>query len=304
MDQIQLPRRPARRFLGDIASLAASMQEYGLQQPISVRTDGDKYVLTSGLRRYSAAQMLGWKTISAFVRSVTADEAYLVDLVENLQREDLSPEEEADALGELVRTRGWTLEQVAEAVKRSPGYVSKRVRLFEDPELRDAVVNHGLPVSSAELLLAAPSERKDALIGRAVAEHWDQMRVRDELQAMSSRSVQPKDPPADDADTPPSGTVQRATQATTFSAERPRGLTRMIREFYRTIMAIRAQDLTAADRAALRSVFKALAMLARTPTTPREPVFPPLPAVRGSGPRRSRTPKRTTAPRPAASKKP
>src|ERR1700737_76667 len=90
LDQIRCPRRPARRVLGDIASLAASMQDYGLQQPVSVRIDGVKFVLTSGLRRFSAARMLRWTSIPAFVRSVNADDAYLVDLVENLQRQDLS----------------------------------------------------------------------------------------------------------------------------------------------------------------------------------------------------------------------
>ncbi len=190
LDAIELPSQPVRRFLGDIANLAASMQDYGLQQPISVRADGDKYMLTSGLRRLTAARMLRWTSITAFVRSVSADDAYVIDLVENLQREDLSAEEEADALVELVRTRGWTLEQVAEAVKRSPGYISKRVRLFEDPDLRDAVLNRGLPVSTAELLLGVAATHRSALVERAIAERWDQMRVRDELQSAEAALAQ------------------------------------------------------------------------------------------------------------------
>src|SRR4051812_11052203 len=88
-DLIDVPPRPARRALGDIASLADSMQDYGLQQPIAVRASGKRYVLTSGLRRLAAARLLQWETIPAFVRTVDADQAYLLDLVENLQREDL-----------------------------------------------------------------------------------------------------------------------------------------------------------------------------------------------------------------------
>src|SRR5262249_15039981 len=133
VDRIDVPGRPARRLLGDIAALAESMHDYGLQQPISVRAVGERFALTSGMRRLAAANMLHWTTISAFVRSVNADDAYLLDLIENLQREDLSPEEEADAFGELIRTRGWTVQQVADSVKRSVGYVSKRVRVFDDP---------------------------------------------------------------------------------------------------------------------------------------------------------------------------
>src|SRR5438309_11545726 len=80
IDEIDLPRQPARRFLGDIATLAESMQDYGLQQPISVRAQGKRFVLTSGMRRLAAAKILKWATISAFVRSVSADDAYVIDL--------------------------------------------------------------------------------------------------------------------------------------------------------------------------------------------------------------------------------
>jgi len=288
LDAIELPSQPVRRFLGDIANLAASMQDYGLQQPISVRADGDKYMLTSGLRRLTAARMLRWTSITAFVRSVSADDAYVIDLVENLQREDLSAEEEADALVELVRTRGWTLEQVAEAVKRSPGYISKRVRLFEDPDLRDAVLNRGLPVSTAELLLGVAATHRSALVERAIAERWDQMRVRDELQSAEAALAQLNQPRE-----LPSG-VQRAqrSESTRADAEwpgsRPPGFTRTIREFYRTILTIRSEDLTSADRSAMRTLFKALVMLARTQTSPTPPVFPPLPTSGDSGRKRTR----------------
>src|SRR3984893_18727647 len=163
VDRIDLPPRPARRFLGDSAALAESMQDYGLQQPISVRAEGERFVLTSGLRRLSAARMLQWTTIPAFVRTVTADHAYLLDLIENLQREALSPDEEEDVLGELIRTRGWTMQQVAHSVKRSVAYVSKRVRVFEDPRLREAIAIQGLPVSTAEELLASDLESRSDL---------------------------------------------------------------------------------------------------------------------------------------------
>src|SRR5262249_43269030 len=146
---------PARRSLGDIAPLAESMRDYGLQQPVSLRRQGRRFILTSGMRRLAAAKTLGWTSISAFVRSVSADDAYVLDLIENLQREDLSPEDEADAFRELLRTRGWTLQQLANAVKRSVAYLSKRVRVFDDPVLRQAIASRGLPISTAEELLAA-----------------------------------------------------------------------------------------------------------------------------------------------------
>jgi ParB family transcriptional regulator, chromosome partitioning protein len=279
VDLIDLPANPARRSLGDIAALAESMQEYGLQQPISVRAEGDQFRLTSGLRRLTAARMLGWVSVAAFVRTLSADDAYLVDLVENLQREDLSPEEEADALGELVRTRGWTLQQVADALKRSVAYVSKRVRVFEDPLLREAVTQQNLPISTAEELLGADAAQRPSLLQRALAERWDQGQARD--------AVRPNE-----LDLAPSLHVSRArsmrprgTSATLPRTEgqsrptRPRGFTRVVHEFHSVIKTIRPENLTTADRSALRSLFRDLVMLGRASTAPTPRVFPELPTT-------------------------
>jgi ParB/RepB/Spo0J family partition protein len=290
VDRIDVPGRPARRLLGDIAALAESMQDYGLQQPISVRAVGDRYALTSGMRRLAAANMLRWTTISAFVRSVNADDAYLLDLIENLQREDLSPEEEADAFGELLRTRGWTVHQLADSVKRSVGYVSKRVRVFDDPLLREAIAERGLPVSTAEELLAAPPDLRRELVERALAERWDQVRAR---AAARPSTIEPgllTDTPGHTAPQRARARGSRGAPGGLAAAVHPRGLTQTIREFHRVILEIRADALTHADRAALRSLFRDLVLLARMPTTPQEPVFPALP--------------KSPAPRAAASRKP
>src|SRR6266567_2193063 len=90
------PRNPRRR-LGQLQELADSLREHGLLQPIVVRahpTSPDRYELVAGHRRLAAAQSLGWSNISAVVRSAESDEAYVLTLVENLQRQDLSPREE------------------------------------------------------------------------------------------------------------------------------------------------------------------------------------------------------------------
>ena len=287
VDAVDLPKNPARRFMGDIAALAESMQAYGLQQPISVRADGDRFSLTSGMRRLAAARMLGWQSIVAFVRTLSADDAYVIDLVENLQRQDLSAEEEADALGELVRTRGWTLQQVADALKRSVGYVSKRVRVFEDPRLREAVTQQNLPISTAEELLAVEPEQRRMLIARALTERWDQAQARDAVRPLELEL------PVQVAPSTASGDSSAQTPRAGSSVDvRPRGFTRAVREFHRLIITIRAQDLTTADRAALRSLFRDLVLLGRAPTAPRQPVFPALPKAPAPGrlqPARSRS---------------
>jgi ParB-like chromosome segregation protein Spo0J len=241
------------------------------------------------LRRFTAARKLGWTSIGAFVRSVNADDAYVVDLVENLQRVDLSAEEEADALVELVRTRGWTLDQVAAAVKRSPGYISKRVRLFEDMALREAVLQRGLAVSTAELLLGVAASQRSPLIDRAIAEQWDQMRVRDELQSAQSPVPGPKPARRPPSGAQPTRVVQARGAAEAQPGSRPPGFTRKVREFYRTMLTIRSEDLTPADRSAMRALFKALVMLARAQTTATPPVFPPFPKARTTGGQQTRS---------------
>jgi len=268
IDKILVSKAPVRRLLGDIGALAESMHDYGLQQPVSVRAQGDLFVLTSGLRRLTAARELRWPTIPAFVRNVSADDAYIIDLIENLQREDLSPEEEADAFRELLRSRGWTVQQVGDAVKRSVAYVSKRVRVFEEPQLREAVAR-GMPVSTAEELLRADPARRPSLIERALAEHWDQVRARAMIGPIAKQTNK-----AELGSRRP-GADARPRKAETSAS----GFVRAVREFHRLIRDIQAEELSIAEQAALRSLFRDLVMLARAPSSPRARVFPALPST-------------------------
>jgi ParB family chromosome partitioning protein len=171
-------RNPRRSFDG-IAELAASIAEHGLLQPVVVRRCGrDGYELIAGHRRLEAVKTLGWSEISAVVRDETEEQAYILTLVENLQRDDLTPNEEAAALEVLVRERGWSTRQVGEAIKRSPMYVSRRLRVFEDPVLAPRVLRHELSVSTAEELLRAEPEQRTELARQAVDERWERPQVR------------------------------------------------------------------------------------------------------------------------------
>src|SRR6266508_6272487 len=154
------PRNP-RRTIDHVDELAESIAAYGLLQPIVVRENGDgRFEVVAGHRRLAAVQSLGWSVIPAIVRSADDGDAYLLALIENLQRDDLSPREEAEALEVLVRERGMSTRQVAEAVKRSASYVSRRLRVFEDPVLAPLVLQDALTVSVAEELLPLPGARK------------------------------------------------------------------------------------------------------------------------------------------------
>lgn len=177
------PNNPRRVFDG-IAELAASMQEHGLLQPVVVRRIGsDGYELIAGHRRLEAARTLGWSEIAAAVRDDSGEQAYILTLVENLQREDLSPQEEASALEVLVRERGWSTRQVGEAIKKSPMYVSRRLRVFDDPVLREPVLSKQIAVSTAEELLRAPEAVRPQLASAAAAEQWTPAAARRQVAA-------------------------------------------------------------------------------------------------------------------------
>jgi ParB family chromosome partitioning protein len=169
------PRNPRHDPLEDVDELAASIAEHDLLQPVVVRRRGRSgYEMIGGHRRLEAAKTLGWTEIPAVVRDKTTTDAqaYILTLVENLQRKDLKPKEEAAALEVLMRERGWTTRQVGDAIKRSHVYVSRRLRVFEDEALGDPVLTGQIAVSTAEELLRAEPAARSQLAARAIAEKW------------------------------------------------------------------------------------------------------------------------------------
>jgi ParB family transcriptional regulator, chromosome partitioning protein len=239
-----------RRSLGAVDELAASIEVHGLLQPVVVRQTGERFELIAGHRRVEALRRLGREVVPAIVRRADADEAYVLTLVENLQRTDLRPTEEAAALETLIRAHGWTTRQVAAAIKRSQAYVSKRLRVFEDPLLAPAVLANQLSVSAAEELLAVNENIRYELLDRAIAQGWDRQQVR---------------------------AATRGRLVTRARGTRPPGLTRRIHQFRVDVRDIHADLLTEGDRRELRQLFAELGVLARAPSTPRKRVFPPLP---------------------------
>jgi ParB family chromosome partitioning protein len=184
------PHNP-RRQMDNIDELAQSLRTHGLLQPIVVRRRGGGYELIVGHRRYEAAKLLGWTEIVASVRDETPKQAYVLALVENLQREDLSLKDVAAALEVLVREVGST-HKVAERIKKSAMYVSRRLRVFDDPVLAPLVLRNELPVSTAEeLLRESDSDSRRELAEQAVDEQWSQGDARRAVQASRNVTLQP-----------------------------------------------------------------------------------------------------------------
>ncbi len=138
------PDQPRRTFdEGALAELADSIRENGVITPITVRRRGEGYVIIAGERRWRAARMAGLSEIPAHVLDVDEPTAYALALIENLQREDLDPIEEAEGYRTLMDRFSMTQEQAAERVGRSRPAVANSLRLLNLPEALRAMVSGG-----------------------------------------------------------------------------------------------------------------------------------------------------------------
>jgi ParB family chromosome partitioning protein len=135
--------------------LAASIREHGVVQPVIVRPAGDGYELVAGERRLRAAKLAGLRAIPAVIREVSDAEALEIALIENLQREDLNPLEQAEAYRRLVEEFGLGQEEVSKQVGKSRPHVSNMLRLLQlGPEVQSLVRAGRLSMGHARALLA------------------------------------------------------------------------------------------------------------------------------------------------------
>jgi ParB family chromosome partitioning protein len=140
-----------------LAGLAASIREHGVIQPLIVTQVGDAYQLIAGERRWRAAQLAGLTVVPALVKESTPQQMLELALVENLQRADLNPLEEAGAYRQLMDEFGLTQEQVAERVGKSRAAVANTLRLLRLPdELKAALAAGRISEGHARALLALP----------------------------------------------------------------------------------------------------------------------------------------------------
>ena len=154
-----------------LAELAASIKSQGLMQPVLVRpVDRDRYELIAGERRWRAAQMAGLQEIPALVREVADESALAMSLIENIQRENLNPMEEAAGLQRLADEFRMTHEQVADAVGRSRSATTNLLRLLRLAKPVQAMVMEGvLEMGHARALLALEAARQIEAANRIVA---------------------------------------------------------------------------------------------------------------------------------------
>ena len=163
VSEIEPNRGQPRKNFDDetISALADSIKEHGILQPILVRPYGNGYQIVAGERRWRAARMLGMSEVPVQIKELSDLEAMQLALIENLQRENLNPVEEAKGYSELVESYGMTQEEVAKTVGRSRSSVANAMRLLALPEeIQEMLENGDISTGHGKALLAFDDEEK------------------------------------------------------------------------------------------------------------------------------------------------
>lgn len=232
LDQIlPNPRQPRRDFSdAELQELQASLETSGLLQPIAVRPRPDgRFELIAGERRFRAAGKLGWTTIPAFVREVTDEQLLSLALVENLQREDLNPIEEAEGYRQLIGEFGLAHQQVAQAVGKDRSTVTNALRLLALPEEVQRLVRDGsLTLGHARALLGLPSGTSlTHLADKVVSQRLSVREVERLVQEAKPSSKRTRDPEG---------------QQTVSDVPEVRRLTDRLRRFLQTDVAVQVDS--------------------------------------------------------------
>ena len=189
------PRQPRRDFDPvALEELAQSIRENGVITPITLRKTGDTYQIIAGERRWRASRLAGLTEIPAIVLDVDENTAYALALIENLQREDLNPMEEAEGYRRLTQELGLTQEQAAQRVGRSRPAVANALRLLTLPKSVETLLrDKQLSAGHARALL--PLEREEVMLNAAQTILEQQLSVRQTEMLVKQLQKEPKEKP-------------------------------------------------------------------------------------------------------------
>jgi ParB family chromosome partitioning protein len=205
-EQIALPELQIRHASDSetIEALKESIRTLGLLQPIVVRRKGDAYELVAGRQRLRAVIELGWETVPARVLELSDEDALVAQAVENVNRRDVSPLEEAEYFAELRERTGWSTAEIARRIGRPESYVRERLQLLSAPEeLLRAVADGAIPFRAARYLRQIDDPvtlstyiafARQGGINEDTARRWleDYRRQKELQQALESHEPQPQ----------------------------------------------------------------------------------------------------------------
>jgi len=194
------PDQPRMTFHEEtLQELAASIREHGVLQPILVRPAGDEFQIIAGERRWRASKIAGKETIPAIVERFDDATALEIALIENLQREDLSPLDEAIIYKKMTDELGYSIRNLAGKLGKDKGYVENRLRLATAPDdVREMVAARYDTLSAAyELMKIEDKRRRKALAKQVVAGKLTLIRLRDKVErSLHPELVEPRGAPA------------------------------------------------------------------------------------------------------------
>jgi ParB family chromosome partitioning protein len=170
--------------------LTASIKEHGVLQPVLVRpAEGGRYQLVAGERRWRAATQAGLTSIPALIEQIDDETALEIALIENLQREDLSPLDEAVMYDRMTREHGYSVRKLAQKIGKDKGYIENRLRLADAPaEVKELVSLRKDTVSHAYELLKVDDEKKRRKLADQVARgELSLVRLRDRIEGRPTR---------------------------------------------------------------------------------------------------------------------
>jgi len=177
-----------------LGELADSIIEHGIIQPLVVRKTDRGYELVAGERRWRAARKADLKVVPCLIRNFTDEENMLVAIIENMQREDLNPIEEAEGLNRMIRTYGLTQDQVSKSVSKSRPYITNSLRLLKLPgEIQDLVSDNKISAGHARALLSVDSKKLQAELCKRIIDEGLSVRRTEEIAA---GALKPKGKPA------------------------------------------------------------------------------------------------------------
>ena len=152
--------QPRKTFSEEkIDELSKSIKEHGIIQPIVVRKKGESYEIVTGERRWRAARKAELTQVPCLIRELTDEQNMLIAIIENMQREDLNPVEEAEGLNQMITTFGMTQEQVSKSVGKSRPYIANSLRLLKLPEyIKNEMAEGRLSAAHGRTLITVESE--------------------------------------------------------------------------------------------------------------------------------------------------
>lgn len=165
-------KQPRKNFDEEkLEELATSIKEHGLIQPVILRHSEIGYEIVAGERRWRACRKAGIKEIPSIIKELTDEQNMLIAIIENMQREDLNPIEEAEGLNQMIESFGLTQEEVSKSIGKSRPYITNALRLLKLPEqIRNFLSEGKISTGHARAIAGIPDSKKQVEIAEYVIE--------------------------------------------------------------------------------------------------------------------------------------